>query len=66
MNNTKEDYIKIDENKISNVKFIRWMKKMDECIRICSITTGCTEDNLQPVCKLNNNDSYNKLNKYFE
>ena len=44
MNNTKED---IDENKILNVKFIRWMKKMDECIRICSITTGCIEDNFQ-------------------
>lgn len=66
MNTTKEDYIKIDENKILNVKFIRWMKKMDECIHICSITTGCNQFNLQPVCKLNNNDSYNKLNKYFE
>jgi hypothetical protein len=66
MNNIKEDFIKIDGNKILNVKFIRWMKKMDECIHICSITSGCNEYNLQPVCKMNNNDSYNKLNKYFE
>ena len=66
MDNTKEDFIKTDGNKVLNVKFIRWMKKMDQCIHICSITTGCNEYNLQQVCKVNNNDSYDKLNKYFE
>lgn len=66
MNNTKEEFIKTDGNKVTNIKMIRWMKKMDDCIHICSITTGCNEDNLHRVCKVNNNDSYDKLNKYFE
>ena len=67
MNNTKqEDFIKTDENKIINVKFIRWMKKMDDCISICSMMTGCSEYNLHQVCKVYNSDSYNKLNKYFD
>ena len=60
------NYIKTDDNMIVNEKHIRWVKKMDECLKICTLQTGCANNQTQIVCKLNNNDSYSKLNKYFD
>ena len=62
----KETFIKATGNKAINLKFIRWIKKMDDCIYICSMMNGCDDHNLHKVCKFDNNDSYNKLNKHFE
>lgn len=68
-NNIEEKFIKSAGNKLINTKYIRWMKKMDDCIYICSMMNGCNtlnNDNLHQVCKEINNDSYNKLNKFFK
>jgi hypothetical protein len=63
----KDSYLKTDDNKILNVKHIRWVKKMDDCLEICTKSDGCAVGkNTHRICKLNNVDSYNKLNKYFE
>lgn len=59
-------YIKADDNKIINEKCITWVKKMSECLVICTKTTGCSANDTHKICKLNNLDSYNKLNKHFE
>jgi len=61
-------FIKADDNKIINEKCIRWVKKMGDCLEICSRSNGCSIEMGQThrICKLNNNDSYNKLNAYFE
>jgi hypothetical protein len=63
----ENSYIKADDNTIINEKCIRWVKKMSECLEVCSVSTGCNvKYNTLKICKVNNLDSYNKLNKYFE
>lgn len=67
-------YLKTDDNKIINESYIRWVKKMDDCLRVCTKSTGCdiketkkdTGKDTHKICKINNLDSYNKLNKHFE
>jgi hypothetical protein len=61
----EERYLKTDDNKIINEKCIRWVKKMGDCLAVCNKADGCTISNTHRICKLNNPDSYNKLNKYF-
>jgi hypothetical protein len=67
MENNKVSFIKADDNKIINEKYIRWVKKMDECLAVCSKFEGCDiEYGTHKICKINNPDSYNKLNKFFD
>jgi hypothetical protein len=68
MENNKITYIKTDENKIINEKCIRWIQKMGDCLEVCTKITGCSvkSGDTHRICKLNNLDSYNKLNKHFE
>ena len=68
MENNKTLYIKTDDNKIINEKCIKWVKKMSECLEVCTKSTGCNIINgdTHKVCKLNNLNSYSKLNKHFE
>ena len=63
----KPKYIKVDNNKIINEQAIKWVKKMDECLHICTKSSGCSIEttDIHKICKLNNPDSYNKLNKHF-
>jgi len=67
MNNT---FIKADENKLINEKCIKWVKKIDECLEVCTKADGCYVEsykkNTHRICKLHNPESYNKLNKYFD
>ena len=68
MEENQNTFIKTDDNKIINKKCIRWIKKMSECLEVCTKSTGCDIDTggTHKICKLNNPDSYDKLNKYFE
>jgi hypothetical protein len=67
MENNKVSFIKADDNKIINEKYIRWVKKMDECLAVCCKLDGCDiQHATHKICKINNLDSYNKLNKHFE
>lgn len=61
-------YIKTDDNKVLNEKYIRWIKKVDECMVICARRSGCNIDfiGIHKVCKSNSPDSYNMLNELFE
>ena len=63
-----EIYIKADDNIIVNEKYIRWIKKMSDCLEVCTKQSGCNIKNgdTHKICKLNSFDSYNKLNKHFE
>jgi len=58
-------FIKADNNKIINEKCIKWVKKMDECLTVCTKSNGCYPKDTHTICKINNEDSYNKLNNYF-
>jgi hypothetical protein len=68
MENNNTFYLKTDDNRIINENCIRWVKKMSDCLEVCTRTIGCNinNGNTHKICKLNNPDSYNKLNKYFE
>ena len=71
-NNFNEKFIKVDNDKVLNLEFIRWIKKTDECFYICSKMNGCYSNNeninngTNRVCKSTNSVSYNKLAKLFE
>jgi hypothetical protein len=67
MENNNTVYLKTDDNKIINEKHIRWVKKMNDCLEDCTKSIGCDiyTGGTHTICKLNNLDSYNKLNKYF-
>jgi len=64
--NQKESYLKTDDNRLINEKYIRWIEKIDECYKVCIKSNGCMNIDTHKICKINNLDSYNKLNKYFE
>ena len=60
-------YLKADDNKIINEKCIRWVKKIDQCLHVCNKSEGCDVGiGTHKICKSNNPDSYDKLNKHFE
>ncbi len=71
-NNFNEKFIKVDNDKVLNLEFIRWIKKIDECFYICSKADGCISNDkfidsgTNRVCKSTNSVSYNKLAKLFE
>lgn len=65
MNDNTNIYIKVDGNKVINEKCIKWIKKMDECLSVCTKSNGCYMRDTHTICKINNEDSYNKLNKHF-
>ena len=68
MENNKLIYLKTDDNTIINEKYIRWVKKMSDCLEVCTKRNGCNINNggTHKICKLNNPASYSKLNKQFE
>ena len=39
---------------------------MSECLEVCTKPNGCYVGDIHKICKINNLDSYNKLNKHFE
>jgi len=61
-------YIKTDDNKIINENHIRWVKKLTDCLEVCTKSTGCNtlHNDTHKICKCNNLISYNKLIKHFE
>ena len=67
MENNKVSYIKTDDNKVINDKCIKWVKKMNDCLEICTKSNGCSGNNdTHKICKINSLDSYKKLNRFFE
>jgi len=68
MENNVISYIKTDQNRIINETSIRWVKKMGECLEVCNKSTGCNVKNggTHKICRFNNPDSYEKLNRFFQ
>jgi hypothetical protein len=64
--NANVSYIKTDNNKIINETHIRWVKKLNNCLEVCTKSTGCNIRNgdTHRICKLNTPDSYEKLNAH--
>lgn len=63
----KSSYIKTDKNKFINEKSIIWVKKMNDCLEVCTRRRGCNV--LEPpdkICKSISQDSYDKLNNLID
>lgn len=65
-NNNLPTFIKADKDTIINIVCIRWVKKLDQCLYICSKNSGCSQSETLSVCKNINPDSYLYLHKLFE
>jgi hypothetical protein len=66
MMKSKNSYLRTDDDKIINERCITWVKKMNECLEVCTISTGCVlKMNTHTICKTNSPSSYEKLNKNF-
>ena len=39
---------------------------MSDCLQVCTKSIGCDTVDTHKICKSNNIESYNKLNKHFE
>ena len=65
-NKNKVSYLQTNESKIINENQIRWVKKINECLEVCTKSTGCDTYDTHKICKSNNQDSYNKLNQFFK
>jgi len=66
--NTNIKWHKTDENKIINENYIRWIKKLDGCLEVCTKSSGCRggySGDTHKICYMNNSDSYNNLNRLF-
>jgi hypothetical protein len=59
-------FIKVDNNKIINEACIKWVRKIDECMEICTKGDGCYIGDTHKICKINNAESYERINKHFE
>lgn len=65
-------YIKTDSNKIINEKCIKWVRKMEECLYVCTKSDGCllpttwnNNNTTHLICKNKSPESYEKLNTIF-
>jgi hypothetical protein len=60
-------YIKADNDMIINEKYIRWIKKINDCLEVCTKSSGCiSKYGTHQICKFNNPNSYKKLIELFE
>lgn len=67
METKTNSYIKADNNIVINEHYIRWIKKIDECLEVCTKQSGCMPGTeTQRICKINTPDSYHKLNVSFD
>lgn len=67
MEKNQTSFLKTDDNRIINEKCIRWVKKMSDCLEVCTRSNGClVNESTHRICKVNNPHSYNKLNRFFE
>ena len=61
-------YLRTDDNKIINERTIRWVKKIDDCLHVCTRSNGCSieSETTHKICRIYNENTYNKLNQHFE
>ena len=68
MESNQINYIKTDANRLINEQHIRWIEKINECLEVCTKSSGCryVGGDTHRICKFKSFDSYNKLNQHFE
>ena len=63
---SKNRYIKTDNDTILNEHCIKWVKKRNECLEVCMKGNGCFVGDTHSICETKSKKSYDKLNKHFE
>jgi hypothetical protein len=68
MSNNQKSYIKTDNDIIINENYISWIKKINNCLHVCTKANGCNIifGDTHKICKTITPDSYNKLIKHFK
>jgi hypothetical protein len=61
------DFIKIEGGLILNVNHIRWIRKVHDCMYICTKSDGCTSNTSHVICGSNEqqNNDFERLNTMF-
>lgn len=59
-------YIKVTNDKLINQQSITWIRRIEECMYICTRTDGCDlEKTSHKICKFDNPSGYNRVNRLF-
>lgn len=68
MKTTISEFIKADDNTVINTRSIKWIKKMNECLEVCTKSIGCIKgsEETHKICQYKTSNSYNELNKLFK
>ncbi len=60
-------YIRTDNGTLIHERAILWMRRVEECIHLCSRTVGCSEHpvqgNTHRICKDFSPETYNRLKR---
>ena len=61
------EFIKFNDGLVLNKKYIRWIKKIHDCMYICTKSDGCNTLTSHVICSSNEEDkkSFDKLNTMF-
>lgn len=57
--------VKLNEDTIINTDYIRWIKKQEQCFRICNKLEGCREAGDHLFCKTDNPEFYKEIKDLF-
>lgn len=62
----KDIFMLCDGDRLVNIKYIRWIQRLNETMEICTKSTGCSmgKDTIK-ISKLLHPQSYSKLNVMF-
>jgi hypothetical protein len=58
-------YIAVDDGRLLNEDHIIWIRKVEECMRLCAKPVGCSPLETHSVCKAVQPRSYDRLSKLF-
>ena len=56
----EKNFIKIDDNTLINIHFIKVIERLGKCIKICD-TLSCYGNNVKYICKNDYPEGYEKL-----
>lgn len=61
------DFIKFNDDLVLNKKYIRWIKKVHDCMYICTKSDGCNNWSSHVICSSNENQKkdFDKINQIF-
>jgi len=61
------DFIRFDDGLLLNTKYIRWIKKVHDCMYICTNSDGCSQRTSHVICSSNEKQQkdFERINNMF-